>query len=125
MNNELQKLSDSEWLIMKACWISGKSTARDIYQKVVKKKKWEYTTVKTMLDRLVKKEYLEFEKLGNLCLYTPCTSNKSVTESAIKNFMNTILDHNFMPIFLYFAKDRKIPSEDLESLKKLIEEYDQ
>ncbi len=125
MNKKLQKLSDAEWIIMKICWERGESTAREIYEEAIKKKAWEYRTVKTMLDRLAKKEYLKCEKLGTLCVFKPCVSNSSTIGEAIENFVNTILDNNFVPIFAHFAKGKKIPPDDLESLKKMIAEYEQ
>ena len=44
MAGNLPELSKGEWLIMKACWEKGKATAREIHEKTLAQRKWEYQT---------------------------------------------------------------------------------
>ena len=115
-------LSKTEWSLMKICWDHGKSTARVSFEESLKQKTRGYQTVKTMLDRLVKKGYLRREKFGPLWLYEPTVPRAKVTTSAIDDFVDTVLDNTFAPLFAHFAKKENLTSEEIESLRKLIEE---
>ena len=47
------KLTGSEWLIMNALWQEHPAKARDIAERLPTGINWAYTTIKTMLNRLV------------------------------------------------------------------------
>ncbi|WP_372808643.1 BlaI/MecI/CopY family transcriptional regulator [Pontiella sp.] len=118
-----RELSKAEWVVMNLCWEKGKSTARQIYEAIGADREWEYQTVKTMLDRIVKKGYLKREKLGPLCLYKPCVRQKRVVSDAIDSFFSTVMDDGLAPLFAHLAESRKLDKEEIESLKKLIDEH--
>jgi BlaI family penicillinase repressor len=118
-----RELSKAEWTVMNLCWEKGKSTARQIYEAVSEDRDWEYQTVKTMLDRIVKKGFLKREKLGPLCLYQPCVKQKRVVSEAIESFFSTVMDDGLAPLFVHLAERRKLDDDEIASLKKLIDEH--
>jgi len=114
-------LSKTEWLIMKICWNLGQCTARAVFEETLKQKKRGYQTVKTMLDRLVVKGYLNREKLGPIYLYKATVPRNKVTARAIDAFVNTVLDSTFAPLLAHFTKKEKMTSDEREALKALID----
>jgi BlaI family penicillinase repressor len=122
MPDNLPALSKAEWLLMKICWGQDKSTARQVYEEARKQRKWEYQTVKTMLDRLAGKGYLRKEKLGPLCLYQSKVPQSKTTAKAIESFVDTVLDNTFAPLFAHLAKGKKLSDEEITSLRKIIEQ---
>lgn len=125
MNDKLSELSKNEWILMKISWHLKKATARKIYEKALLKKSWEYQTVKTMLDRLVKKGYLLRDKFGPICVYEAKILRSKVVYDALENFLSTTFDNAVMPIFTHFVKEKKFSNEDIKSMKKMIEEYEE
>ena len=125
MQKNRRDLSRTEWSLMKICWLKGQSSARDIYEETLKQKKRGYQTVKTMLDRLVGKGYLEREKFGPIWLYKPVVPRSKVIAREIDTFVNTVLDNTFAPLFVHLAGKEKLSREEIETLKKLIEEHEE
>lgn len=123
--NKLPELTKAEWLIMKCCWKKGKCTARDVYEEMLKQKTWRYQTVKTMLDRLVQKDYVKMSKFGPICLFEPAVSQTRVMGKALDAFVGTVLDGALAPVFAHLAKGKKLSQEDIESLKKLVEQHEE
>ena len=123
--HKLPELTKAEWLIMKCCWKKGKCTARDVYEETLKQKAWRYQTVKTMLDRLVQKGYVKMGKIGPICLFEPGVSQTRVIGKALDAFVGTVLDGALTPIFAHLAKGGKLSQEDIESLKKLVEQHEE
>lgn len=123
--NKLPELTKAEWLIMKCCWKKRKCTARDVYEEMLKQKAWRYQTVKTMLDRLVQKGYVKVSKFGPICLFEPSVSQTRVMGKALDTFVGTVLDGALAPVFAHVAKGRKLNKEEIESLKKLIEQHEE
>ena len=123
--HKLPELTKAEWLIMKCCWRKGKCTARDVYEEMLKQKAWRYQTVKTMLDRLVQKGYVKVSKIGPICLFEASASQMRVMGKALDTFVGTVLDGALAPIFAHLAKGGKLSQEDIESLKKLVEQHEE
>ncbi len=125
MEKKRNDLSKTEWSLMKICWEKGQVSARIIYEETLKEKKRGYQTVKTMLDRLVGKRYLEREKFGPIWLYKPAVSRSKVMAGEIDSFLDTVLDNTFAPLFARLAEKEKLSSEEIEALKKLVEEHEE
>ena len=123
--SKLPELTKAEWSIMKCCWRKGQCTARDVYEEMLKQKAWRYQTVKTMLDRLVQKGYVKVSKIGPICLFDPAVSQTRVMGRALDSFAGMVLDGALAPIFAHLAKGKKLSVEDIESLKKLVEQQEE
>ncbi|RMG46780.1 MAG: hypothetical protein D6718_05005 [Acidobacteria bacterium] len=120
-NSERPPLSKSEWALMNLCWKRGRATARQIYEDSLARRRRDYRTVKTMLDRIAAKGYLKVEKLGPLCLYTPVVSRREATSRAIREFIDVVLDRTLAPLFLHLAEEEDLDEEELAALRRLIE----
>jgi len=125
MKEKRRKLSRTEWSLMKICWEKGKVSARVIFEETLKEKKRGYQTVKTMLDRLVKKGYLKREKFGPIWLFNPVVYRSQVIADEIETFMSTVLDNTFTPLFAHLAEKEKLSQKEIEALKKLIKEHEE
>ncbi|MFA6471458.1 MAG: BlaI/MecI/CopY family transcriptional regulator [Candidatus Latescibacterota bacterium] len=125
MQKKLPELSKTEWNIMNICWKKGRVSARVIYEETLLQKQRGYQTVKTMLDRLVEKGYLRREKFGPIWLYAPTIARSAVMAREIETFVGTVLDNTLTPLFVHFARKEKLSREELDELRKLIEENEE
>ena len=123
MTQVKNNLTKTEWSLMKICWKKGEVTARTVYDESLKEKKREYQTVKTMLDRLVQKEFLSRKKFGPLWIYKPAEAKAKVIANAIDSFVSTVLDHTFAPLVTHFAKKENLSQDELDALKELITKH--
>ncbi|MFC1561156.1 BlaI/MecI/CopY family transcriptional regulator, partial [Candidatus Latescibacterota bacterium] len=108
MKKQTKELTKTEWELMRICWDKGKSSAKVIHEESLKEKDRKYVTVKSMLDKLVKKNYLQREKFGPIWLYKPIKNEKKVTSETIRNFIQNTLKGNIAPIFLHVVNNKKI-----------------
>lgn len=115
------RLSRGEWALMNLCWKRGKATARQIYEDSLDRRQRDYRTVKTMLDRMAVKGFLDVEKLGPLCLYTPAVPKREALAGAIHDFFDVVLDRTLSPLLLHLAGEEELSDEDLETLRRLVE----
>ena len=120
MANPKRELSKTEWSIMSICWRLGKCTARQVYEDSLQQKRRSYQTVKTMLDRLADKGYLERERLGPLWLYKPAVSRSKLVGRAVENFIETVLDNTFAPLLVHLARRTQLTEDELQELKELV-----
>ena len=69
MAKKLCKLTECEWAIMNTIW-DNEPCAVSVAQEILEnEKKWAYSTVKTMMDRMVVKGLLTATKVQRLYFY--------------------------------------------------------
>lgn len=118
-SRDIPKLSDMEWEVMKPLWKHGPMAARDIYDAIPDSYGWAYKTVKTMLARLVKKNVLEFDRIGNSYLYRPVYTRSEMARDATGTFIRRVFDGAMSPFVAQFAEHAS--KDELAMLKRELE----
>ena len=114
------KLTEPEWIIMNALWDGYPAKAREITQRLPVNVDWAYTTVKTMLDRLVEKKAVKKSNQGNTGLYEPLLSRRQARSTAVKMMLNQAFDGAFGPMIHFLVKDEKMSSKDRKELINIL-----
>ncbi len=115
-------LTPAEWNVMKIIWQQGQGAARDVYQVAGKKYGWAPSTVKTILRRLVEKDYLKTSQIGNSFLYRPARPVLKSLCGAADALLDHALDGTVGPLLAYMVKKSRLSPEELHELRGLIEE---
>jgi len=118
------KLSENEWKIMNALWKSSPATAREIIEQVPGKVEWAYTTVKTMLSRLVAKEAVEEHKRGNVSFYKPLIAQEHTRRNALTDLFDKVLDSAVEPLMHFLIEEKKLSKKEREELIRMLEKED-
>ena len=120
---DLPDLSPAEWEVMKVIWEHGPLAARDVYPHLSGDQPWSYATVKTMLRRVVKKGWVEYDQIGNSYLYRAAVARDKAVFAAVRDFSNRVLDGVLAPFVAYYAEEKDLSPEDLAKLEKIIKRH--
>ena len=82
------KLTDTEWTLMTRLWDRNPLTAREIAEDLPADNKWAYTTIKTLLNRLVDKGALSETKRGNTSIYEPLIARRDARRTAVRSLLD-------------------------------------
>ncbi len=115
-----QFLGELEKEIMDVVWENPqKVTVRSVYKHLKKRRKIAYTTVMTIMNRLVDKGLLGRKKDGRAYLYKPAVSKDKfltrISRQIIKNFVSSFGD---IAIARFSQELEKIPAEKRRKLIK-------
>lgn len=119
------KLTEPEWELMNALWIRYPATARDIIEFMPGETRWAYTTVKTMLTRLVKKGAIAESKRGSISVYEPLVTQKTARKNAIKNLFDKVLGGAVEPVMHYLIEENQISAKERQELIRMLQEMEQ
>ena len=86
-----ERLSPSEWEIMRICWRLGRANVRQILKEDLKKRKRDYRTILTFVSRMAAKGFLEVEKEGNTNYYTAAVPQKKGLQREIDRFLKEVV----------------------------------
>jgi BlaI family penicillinase repressor len=119
-------LTPAEWVVMRTVWESVEEepeiTATEILPAVEAELEWHFSTLKTTMDRLVRKGYLESRIRGKTRFYKPAIAQEEVVQKSVGDFLDTILDGAFGPLVAYLADRKSFTKKQIEELEKLLEE---
>jgi BlaI family penicillinase repressor len=116
------KLSQNEWKIMNALWKKSPATAREIIEQIPGNVGWAYTTVKTMLSRLVAKEAVSEHKRGNTSFYEPLIARDRAHKGAFTDLFDKVLDGTVEPLMHYLIEEKKISKKERQELIRMLEQ---
>src|SRR6185436_5224113 len=77
---------------LKALWSLQEGNVRDVQQIVAQSRPLAYTTIMTVLDRLVRKGRITRRKVGRAFLYAPQASRDTMRRVAIRELLDGFFD---------------------------------
>jgi BlaI family penicillinase repressor len=121
--SEIPKISEAEWEVMKIFWAKAvPCTANEIVEALAVWSDWKPNTVKTLITRLVKKGALGFTEERRIYWYYPLVSEEQCIRSETRSFMKRIFGGALKPMLVTFLQEEKLSLEEIEELKRLLEE---
>jgi predicted transcriptional regulator len=117
-------ISDAESLVMEVLWRGKRMPAEEVVAALVSQHQWQESTIKTLLNRLLKKGAISAEKDGRRFLYSTVLKREQWVASESKSMLDRLFGGHLAPLVAHFGKHRKLSKSDLEELKRLIAEMD-
>ena len=114
------KLTQAEWQIMNALWEKHPATAREIMTRLPQGVKWAYTTVKTMLSRLVEKNAVNEHKHANTSIYEPLVSQRKARLSAFRLLLDQSFDGAMGPLMHFMLQEQKLNARQKKELIEIL-----
>lgn len=116
------RISESEWEVMKVVWESHPRTSQSIIEELVSKYDWAEATIKTYINRLTKKGVLGFEKSGRQYLYHPIKTQKECIKHESKTFLNRVFDGAIGMMISNFIEDANLSDNEIDKLQKMLDD---
>ncbi|ALO33934.1 CopY family transcriptional repressor [Colwellia sp. MT41] len=132
----MTEISNAEFEVLAALWQNHPASANDIIAKLndsandsgsVDKnqdKQWHEKTVKTLLNRLVKKQAISFEKQQRHYIYSPLLERETYTQNESKSLIERMFSGKLAPLVAGFAKQNELNKDDISALKSLISDWE-
>ena len=116
------KLTEAEWQIMNALWQNHPATARAIADRLPHEVNWAYTTIKTMLTRLVEKKAISEVKQGKASVYSPLLSQKKARLGAFKSLVDQAFGGALGPLVHCLVEEKNLNTKQQQQLRDLLAE---
>jgi predicted transcriptional regulator len=117
-------ISEAESVVMDVLWRKHPLGADDVVAALARSTDWQEPTVKTLLNRLLKKRAIAAERDGRRYLYRPLLSRADYVHATSKNLLDRLFDGRVAPLVAHFSERHKLSKKDITELKRLIEEID-
>lgn len=119
--NELPKISDAELEVLKVFWEQSPMTSAEAIDRLSKTHEWKSQTIKTLIERLVKKRAVGYDKAGRAYLYKPLISRNEYASFESRTFLGKIFDGTLTSMFAHFVDNQDLSKEEYEELKAILD----
>jgi BlaI family penicillinase repressor len=120
MTAKQYELTEAEWDIIEVVWEHEPCAAPTVQEELAARKKWTYSTVKTLMDRMVGKGLLTTERIRNLILYRSAISQKDAQRGELMRTVKRAFGGTFTPMMQFMLEDNTLSQRELEELEELI-----
>jgi len=117
----LPRISETEWEVMKVLWAKAPLSAQEIIEALSQQDVWHPKTVKTLLNRLVRKKALGFTQEGRAYLYRPLVAEGECVSAVSASFLERVFGGSLKPMLAHFVHRRKLSAKEIQELKRLLE----
>ena len=114
------ELTEGEWAIIGAVWENEPCAAPTVQEALERQKKWSYSTVKTMMDRMVGKRLLKTKRMRNLILYRSAITKQKAQNSEIMRAVKRAFDGALTPMMQFLLDNNSLSKRQLRELEAMI-----
>lgn len=117
-------VSDAESEILKYLWEESPLPAQEIIDRLQRDSAAHPKTVKTLINRLLKKGALGFHEKERKYFYYPTISKNDYYRIKTESFLDKFFDGELSPMLSCFFSRKKLSDKEIAQLKKLIAEVE-
>ena len=115
------ELTEAEWEIMKVVWEKEPCAAGTVQETLAKSRDRAYSTVKTTMDRMAEKGFLQIERIRNLQLFKSCISEVDAKRGEFRKMLKRAFDGALTPMMQFLIEHEGLSKEEASQLRMLIE----
>ncbi len=110
---------------MDALWRRGPLSAEALIAEVGSGEGWGPATVKTLINRLLKKKALRSERVDGRALYAALVERADYLQSESQGLLDRLFDGSLAPMVAHFAEHRRLKPDEIKRLKRLLQDLDE
>ena len=114
------ELTEAEWTVIKAVWENEPCAAPAIQEKLFKQTEWTYSTVRTLMDRMVAKDLLTAEKVRNATVYKSAVTRVQAQRGELLYALKNAFNGALTPMVQCLLENNELSAEELAELESLI-----
>jgi BlaI family transcriptional regulator, penicillinase repressor len=118
----LPAVSPAETEILRLVWRLGAATVQEVCDALPKERSVVYATVQTLLRRLEKKGYVRHDLTGKAHVFRPAVNREDVIHRTVRDFVERLFGGDPVPLMMHLADHSKLTGDDINRLKKLMEQ---
>lgn len=116
------ELTEAEWAIIRAVWENEPCAAPAVQEQLEKQKNWTYSTVKTLMDRMVTKGLLKTERIRNLILYSSAITKLQAQKGEVLRTIKRAFNGALTPMMQFMLDNHALSKRQLDELEAMIKE---
>ena len=118
-------ISDTEKAVLKVLWDMGQGTVREVLAALNDQgHSWAYTTVQTLLTRLMAKGYVSSDRGGSAHVYQASVSRNELLQQRLTDLAETYCEGTASPLVLALVEGSEFTLEEIAQFRELLDKLE-
>lgn len=114
-------ISEAESRVMERLWEHAPQGSEELATALHAATGWHENTVRTLLNRLVRKGAVRAGRDGRRYLYSPVLTRAAWQTRESRSLLDRVFGGRVAPLLVHFSRTEKLTAKDLAELRKLID----
>lgn len=119
---QLMRISPAESRVMELLWERSPLAPDEVVARLTQEQDWGGATVKTLVNRLLKKGAITSDRVDGRVRYRPLVGRDDYVRTESQDLLDRLFGGELAPLVAHFARHRALTPEEAKRLKALIEE---
>ena len=125
MESRRASISETELDVLKVLWENGPGTVRAVNALLRRQgRRWAYTTVLTLLQRLEAKGYVTSDKSGLAHVFRPAVSRDNLLRQRLKDLANQLCEGTATPLVLALVEGQRFTAAEISQFRQLLDQLE-
>ena len=121
MPKNFVELTGSEWPVMKVIWETEPCTAPAVREHLHESTGWTYSTVRTLMDRMVAKGILKARKEGKVTVYNSALTRRQAQRSELLYALKHAFNGALAPMVQCLLESEDLDEDELAKIEALLQ----
>ena len=115
-------ISETEQAVLKVLWDLEQGTVREVLAALEGQgHQWAYTTVQTLLTRLMAKGYVVADRTGPAHVYRAAVSRGELLQQRLSDLADTFCEGTTSPLMLALVEGSQLSPNEIAQLRELLD----
>ena len=107
------QISEAESIVMEVLWQHSPRSADEVVAELAREQDWQEATIKTLLNRLLKKGAIKAGKEGRRYLYAPVLKREDWVHGQSRSLLDRLFGGRVAPLVAHFSEKGKLSAKDI------------
>ena len=107
---------------MKVLWSKSPATAKDVVAALETENRWNPKTVLTLINRLVEKGAVGFDREARAHFYFPKVTERECVRVESRSFLERVYGGAVQPMLAQFVQESALSEQDIFELRRILDE---
>jgi predicted transcriptional regulator len=106
---------------MEVLWERSPKGSEDIAGVLQRDTGWHENTVRTLLNRLIRKGAVRAKREGRRYLYSPVLTRDAWQSQESRSLLDRVFGGRVAPLLVHFSRNEKLGAKDVAELRRLVD----
>ena len=117
-------ITEAESVVMEILWRRSPLPTEAVVAALEGEQRWQESTIKVLLNRLLGKNVIRADKEGRRFLYSPVVSRDEWLLTESKGLLDRLFAGRVAPLAAHFSRHGRLTKRDIADLKRLLAEIE-
>lgn len=117
----MSPVSEAESRVMKVLWQQSPQSAEAIVSALQRDSDWHEKTIKTLLNRLLRKRAISATRDGRRYLYAPVLKHAEWRAVESQSLVERVFDGKLAPLLAHFSRHENLSADEIADLRSLLD----